>query len=584
MSTPAERACRAAHIAFSALAIAAAVACQRVTPPPSAGNAADILIVNGVVFPADGTNALHEALAIRGSTIALVGTNAQARTLEGARTEVIDAHGGTVVPGFNDPHFHAFLDLESGPLHLNETTLKGTQRRIAEYAAAHRDGWIVGQGWLYSAFPHALPTREQLDAIVGDRPAFIRSYDYHTAWANSAALKLAGITRETPNPKAGIIDKDPVTGEPTGVLKENAQGLVAPLLPKPTLEERKAALIALIGRLHRAGITSVQTADSDPAHFDAYNAVRLEGGLHLRMSAAISPGPLFDRGSSGPIDDRTVDGFDRLRLLYTPDTFFDIDAIKLLADGVVEANTAALLAPYANNASTTGMLAYSQDELTRIATLLDRRGWTMMIHAIGDAAVRATLNAYEAAAAVNPAPTRPRRHRVEHMETMDPADMPRFGQLGVIASFHPSGWDGRPLPRAILGVWAAALGPARVARYGAWVPVANSGGLVLVGSDYPAAAFDPIPRLYAVASPAANPEHPEAQLSMAAAIEAYTRGPAYAEFREDIKGSLAPGKLADVVVLSQNLLTQPLPDVKTVAVDVTILNGVVEYRRGVGRW
>ena len=253
--------------------------------------------------------------------------------------------------------------------------------------------------------------------------------------------------------------------------------------------------------------------------------------------------------------------------------------VKLFADGVIEAFTAALLAPYSTDPGTRGLLDYSPQELDRIVTLLDKRGWPMMIHAIGDAAVRDTLDAFEHAAAVNPAPPKGRRHRVEHIETIDPADVPRFGALGVIASMHPEGWTGAPLAESLIGVWAANLGPVRVARNGAWAPVTKAGGRVIIGSDWPAAGYEAIPRLYAVASPAASAGNPAAQLSMAAAVEAYTRGPVYAAFDDDVKGTLAPGMLADIVVLSADIFTPPLPPVATVSVAATIFGGKVVYRK-----
>ncbi|HYN05947.1 MAG TPA: amidohydrolase [Vicinamibacterales bacterium] len=549
-------------------------------PSPGDGPPADLIVTNGRIFPADGTSAFYEALAVRGDRIAAVGTAADVDRLRGPGTQVIDAQGGTVVPGFNDPHFHMFLELESGPLQLlAETTLEGIQNSIRAYGAANAAPWVLGQGWLYSAFPGAMPTRAQLDALVPDRPAFLRSYDYHTAWVNSKALALAGITKTTPNPEDGIIGKDPATGEPTGILKENAQGLVMKLLPPITLQQRRDALAALIPKLHQAGVTSVQTADSGPDHFETYEWARNAGVLQVRVFASISPRPLFDAGKAAPLADTDVDRFDRLRDRYKPDALFRIGIIKLLADGVVEPFTAALLAPYSDRPDTTGLPAYPPQELQRIVALLDRRGWPMMIHSIGDAAVRMSLDAFENAAKVNPPPARGRRHRVEHLETIDPSDVPRFGSLGVLASMHPEGWTGSPLPQSLLSVWARGLGPVRAGRFGSWAPVTQAGGRVLIGSDWPAAEYGTVARLYTVASPIAAGGNSAAQLSMAAAVQAYTSGPAYAAFEDDLKGTLTPGKLADIVILSRDIFAQPLPPVKDVGVRITIFGGKVVYRQ-----
>ena len=510
----------------------------------------------------------------------MVGTATEVDRWRGPTTQVVDAKNGAVVPGFNDPHFHVFLELESGPLQLlSQTTLTGIQNAIRAYAATATGPWIVGQGWLYSAFPGGMPVRAQLDAAVSDKPAFLRSYDYHTAWVNSKALALAGITKDTPNPENGIIERDPKTGEATGILKENAQGLVMKLLPPITMQQRRDLLTALIPKLHAAGITSVQTADSRPEHFETYEWARSAGVLQIRVFASITPSPLFDGGSAPPLTDKSVDEFDRLRDRYKPDSVFRIGIIKLLADGVVEAFTAALLAPYSDNPATSGVPNYTPQELTRVVTLLDRRGWPMMIHSIGDAAVRMSLDAFQQAAAASPAPPRGRRHRVEHIETIDPADVPRFGSLGVLASMHPEGWTGVPVPQSVLSVWEQGLGATRADRFGSWAPVTQAGGRVLIGSDWPAAEYDVVTRLYAVSSPDAAGGNAAAQLPMIATVQTYTSGPAFASFEDDVKGTLAPGKLADIVVLSRDIFVQPLPDVKSVQVTATVFGGKVVYKR-----
>jgi predicted amidohydrolase YtcJ len=202
-----------------------------------------------------------------------------------------------------------------------------------------------------------------------------------------------------------------------------------------------------------------------------------------------------------------------------------------------------------------------------------------MIHAIGDGGVRAALDAFEHAGKVNKAPARGRRHRVEHIETIDPADVPRFGSLGVLASMHPEGWTGVAVPQSVLSVWEAGLGPVRADRFGSWVPVTQAGGRILIGSDWPAAEYDVVTRLYAVSSPAAAGGNAASQLPMTATVEAYTSRPAWAAFEDDIKGTLSPGKLADIVVLSRDIFVNPLPDVKDVTVAVTVFGGKVVYRK-----
>ncbi len=540
---------------------------------------ADLVIVNGRVFPAGGTGRFVEAVAVRAGTITVAGTASDVERVRGPRTRVIDARGGAVLPGFNDPHIHLFLGaLEPGTLDLSEATSLGqVDAAIRLYAAAHPNRqWIVGHGWLYGAFPGHFPTRQQLDAVLPDRPAFIYSYDYHTAWVNSKALALAGITKATRDPPFGKIEKDPATGEPTGVLKDDAEGLVTRLLPKVTLAERLRALADITPKLHRAGITSVQTADSTPDDFVTFDRARAAGTLQLRVYAGVTPRAMFAVNGGVPIRESDIDRLDALRHRYRQDALFKIGVVKLFTDGTVEGYTAKLLAPYANN-PTSGDFAYPAPEFERMVTALDRRGWPMMVHAIGDAAVRLALNAYAHAAAVNPDPPRGRRHRVEHIETISTADLPRFGPLGVIASMHPGGWTGASPGEPVISVWAENLGPARAATNGQWSAIHDGGGRVVIGSDWPAADYDTIPRLYAVASPQAGEENHTTQLSMAAAVEAYTSGPAYAAFEDDIKGTLQPGMLADIVVLSHDVFATPLPPPRDVRVVMTILGGRVVY-------
>ncbi len=282
--------------------------------------------------------------------------------------------------------------------------------------------------------------------MVADRPAFIRCFDYHTAWVNSKALALAGITRDTPDPVNGRIVRDPRTGEPTGVLQESAQGLVSGLLPEPTADERLAVLEAVTAKLHAAGVTSVQNALGSVDEFEVYDRARKDGRLALRVYSAVSPAGLFSSEPPPSITSAMVDGWDGLRARYPADAHFRLGMVKLFVDGVIETHTAKLLAPYANR-PTDGPSNYTADELNRVVTLLDRRGWQVMMHAVGDGAVRMALDAVQAAAAANPAPERGRRHRIDHIETLDPADDTRFQALNVVASMHPGGIYRTPGPR-----------------------------------------------------------------------------------------------------------------------------------------
>ena len=354
---------------------------------------------------------------------------------------MVDAGGRSVVPGFNDTHLHLFeggFAAERADLG-RAASVEEVQARLREFAAAQpKRPWVLGEGWSYNTFPGGMPTRAQLDAVVSDRPAFMRCFDYHTAWVNTKALELAGITKDTQDPVNGTIVRDPKTGEPTGVLQESAQGLVSRLLPEPTFEERQGVLDAVTARLHAAGVTSVQNALGSAAEFETYDRARKSGRLALRVYSAVAPSGLFSSDPPAPITSEMIDGWDALRKTYAADARFKLGMVKLFVDGVIETHTATLLAPYANR-PTSGPSNYTPAELTRIVTLLDRRGWQVMMHAVGDGAVRMALDAVEAATAANPGPAHGRRHRIDHIETLDPADAPRFGQLGVVASMHPGG-------------------------------------------------------------------------------------------------------------------------------------------------
>ena len=537
----------------------------------------DLIVLNGTVYTADGSGTMGEAIAVQGNKILQVGSNREIQRLRRPQTVVVDAKGGAVLPGFNDSHVH-FL---SGGLSLNEIdlvdarTLPAIESTISSWASANpnRD-WVTGRGWTYDPFPGGLPTRQLLDVLVPDRPAFIESYDGHTGWANSAALKLAQITRRTPNPPNGVVVKDARSGEPTGVLKEDAMQLVASLLPQPTRAERMAALEAATKVAHRHGVTSIQNASGSAADLELYEEMRRDKALMIRVYAALS-------GDAALTGDQ-LDALDRLRKKYDDDPLFKTGAIKLTLDGVIEAHTAALLAPYANRATTAGEPQISDEALRRTVGELDRRGWQVMIHAIGDRAIRMALDAFENAARQNQEPERGRRHRIEHIETVDSADIPRFGRLGVIASMQP--YHSIPDPGQ-LEVWTANLGPQRTQRAWSYHSIARAGGRLAFGSDWPVMSIDPIQGLHIAVNrttPDGQPEGgwiPGERLPLRRAIDAYTRDAAWASFDEHRKGSLERDMLADVVILTHDIFSLPPARLAEVDVAVTIFDGKVVYTR-----
>jgi predicted amidohydrolase YtcJ len=536
----------------------------------------DLIVYNGRVFTGAGAP-MAEALAVRGNQILRVGPNREVKRLRGRSTKVIDAHGGSVLPGFNDSHLHFVsggLGLERVNL-LDAETLEAIQAKIGAYAKANPDrAWILGRGWYYSPFPGGLPTRQLLDAVVPDRPAYMTCFDGHTSWANTKALELAGITRTTKDPVNGSIVKDPKTGEPTGVLKEAAMGLMSAVVPQPTPEDRLRAIRAAVAEANRLGITSVQEAGSSAAQIAQFEDVRRAGDLKVRVYAAME----VDAQTS----EADADKLDALRTRYASDPVLRVGAIKMMLDGVIEANTAVMLAPYANKA-TSGEPMYPAADFNRVVSMFDRRGWQIMTHAIGDGAVRMTLDAYERAALASPVPGRGRRHRVEHAETIDPADIPRFGKGGVIVSYMP--YHANPTP-AQADVWKANIGPDRASR--GWIArtFIDAGAHVTFGSDWPVVSLDP--RLEAQMSvtrktPDGKPEAgwlPEQAIALDHAIDAVTAWPAYASFEEHRKGRLAPGQLADIVILSADVFALRPGRLLDAVVTVTIFDGKVVFERG----
>jgi predicted amidohydrolase YtcJ len=537
---------------------------------------ADLVVLNGNVYSADGTGAFAEAVAVRGNRILRVGARSEIEPLAGDTTTVIDARGGAVVPGFNDSHVHFMgggLGLDKVNL-LDAETFEQIQEKIESFAAANPDrAWVLGRGWYYGPFPDGMPTKRQLDAMVPDRPAAMRCYDSHTSWVNSKALELAGITRDTPDPENGVIEKDPKTGEPTGILKEAAQGLLDDVLPEVTREDRLRAIRAAAELAHSFGVTSIQNASGTPEELELYDELRRAGELKIRVYSSLSTHPDFQ--------EEEADRFDAVWKMYPDDPLFKTGAVKLSADGVIESHTAAMLAPYANR-PTSGVRKFSAEDMNRIVTMMDRRGWQIFIHAIGDGMVRQALDAYEHAAEVNPAPARGRRHRIEHIETIDPADIPRFGKLGVIASMQP--YHANPSPNQ-LEIWAGNIGPDRASRAWVWKSIQDAGGHLAFGSDWSVVSIDPRIGIHVAVNrttPRGSPPGgwlPEQKLPLTKVIDAYTIGAAYASFDEYRKGSLAPGMLADLVLLSTDIFRLPPEKVLDAVVEVTIFDGEVVYER-----
>ena len=527
----------------------------------------DLILHNARVYTADEDQSIEEAVAIRGNQILRVGSNREITRLRRPQTIVIDAKGAAVLPGFNDSHVRFIdggLSLDSIDLH-DATTIDAVQERLKAFATAHpARRWIRARRWMDGAFADA-PTRQVLDAAVADRPVIALSADTRSAWVNSRALKLAGITRRTADPADGTIVRDR-RGEPTGVLRGAAVSLVERLIPAPGREDRAAALLAAIKEANRHGITSVQSVGDPIENFELYDAARKAGDLTVRVYGALA--------MSARLSDADVDRIGEVARKYPDDPLFKTGAAKLRVDGEVQSRTASLIEPYAD----TRMNAepwIAADDLNRTARILDSYGWQVMTQAAGDRAVNMALYAYAHAARSNAAPQRGRRHRIEHPDVIAEGDVPRLRSLGIIASVTPQ--DGEDVRSELLG-------PERARRADAMKAVAGAGARIALGSDWPDAPLDPLAVLERATEVGEDGEAKErarsAALRLKAAIDAYTIGAAYASFDEQRKGSITPGMLADIVVLSDDIFAKSAPPLSSTTVAVTIFDGKIVYRRG----
>jgi predicted amidohydrolase YtcJ len=536
----------------------------------------DLIVVNGRVYTPDGSGDAAEAVAVQGNRILLVGSTREVHRLRRAQTVVIDAKGGAILPGFDDAHAH----LLAGGLALSQLDLAAARTSgeiedaVRLWAGTHPEQeWVLGRGWRYDAFAGGLPTRQLLDQLVPDRPAYLLSADGHTGWANSRALKLAGITRRSTPPANGTIVKD-TRGEPTGVLRASAMSLVNAVMPQPDRDDRLAALRAAIAEAHRNGVTSVQNMSGSPDELQLYDELRRAGDLDLRVYPAITV--------SADVPSDELDRLEQLRDRYANDPVLKMGAVTLTVDGAISAQTAAMLEPYGTDHGDTGSPLVNAERLNRLVAELDRRGWQVVLHAAGDRAVRMGLDAFEHAAAENAAPSRGRRHRIEHVENVDPADMPRFARLGVTASMQPS--RGSP-DAASIALWTTQLGAERAARVFAYGSIARAGGEVVFGSDWPAAVLSPLLGIHVGVNrmtPDGEPEggwQRQERISLPEALDAYTRTAAWASYDEHRKGTLARDMLADLVVLSKDIFTLPASRLAEAAVEVTIFDGRVVFQR-----
>ena len=485
-----------------------------------------------------------------------------------------------MIPGFNDAHIH-FLD---GARHLesldlsDQTTVDGILAKAGEFARAHRDrDWLVGRGWMYAVFPGGMPDRALLDRAVPDRPVAIEAYDGHTTWVNTAALNRLSISRDTPDPPRGEIERD-ASGRATGIFKEAAMELVERALPKTTMAEDIERLAQASQLAYRHGLTTVQEAGADPEQFGVYRALQASGGSMVRIRLGLRMEP----GVSMADWERRLLEYEALTLPYRDDLWISAGIVKAFADGVIESGTAAMLGPYEGMTTADegahGYPRWEPGELGEAVRMADARGWQIQVHAIGDGGVRIALDAFEQAALTNG--PRDRRHRIEHIETIDAADIPRFGSLGVVASMQPYHADPEP---AQLDLYTSKIGADRASRGWPWTSIQRAGGRLAFGSDWPVVSFDPLVGLNSAVNRTTRDGRPAGgwlpheRLSLAEALAGYTSGSAWAAHQDGMKGTLEPGMLADVVVLDRDLFAITPSEIVAASVRATVLAGKIVY-------
>jgi predicted amidohydrolase YtcJ len=533
---------------------------------------AEIIYTNGNIYTVNDKTPHAEAIAVRRGFIQFVGSNDDAVKRKGSDTKLVDLKGMTVVPGLTDSHCHLIgvgeremtLNLE-GTASLDEFLSK-VKARVAE---AKPGQWVTGRGWIETPWqPQTFPTREDLDKIAPDNPVWLTRADGHGAVANSAAIKLAGVTKATPNPFGGEIMKDKATGDPNGMFLDNAQALVTKLIPPQTREESERAFVLGVERSLSLGWTGLEVPSSSYREMDLLKKLYGEGKIKLRIDLAIL-GPSGDTArllKEGPV----LDAFDRR---------FNCRAIKVSFDGALGSKGAALLEKYSDY-DTSGFLKWKEEDLLPMFDDALRKGIQVWTHAIGDRANREILNIYQQAFKDVPSDQRKVREprwRVEHAQIVDAADIPRFVDMGVLPSMQPSHAIGD------LHFAASRLGLKRLAGAYAWQSFLQTGSIIPGGTDAPVERGEPMIEFYAAVTRkdlkgfTGEGWHPEQAVSREQALKMFTLWAAFAVFAEQTRGSLESGKLADFTVLSQDIMKIPEPDILQTKCVMTVVGGEVAY-------
>lgn len=510
---------------------------------------ADAVYRNGRIYTVDANRSWAEAIAISGGRISYVGSNDGVAAHIGSNTEVVDLKGRMVLPGIQDVHIHPIgAGVEASACDLNAVTgVTAYRGKIAEYVLANPDvEWILGGGWSMADFgPGGAPNKSILDELVPDRPVFLSSRDGHTGWANSVALEIAGITKDTPDPVDGRIDRDPVTGEPIGSLQEGAQKLVTKFVPETSMEDRINGLRYSVDLLNSYGITAITDAAVTEESLQTYKALADRGELSLRVVGSI----WWDRDR----DMGQVAEIVALRDKYTAG-LIDARTVKIMQDGVMENYTAVMLEPYLIPGNVKGIPMIEPELLKQVVATLDAEGFQVHFHAIGDGAIRQSLDAVEEALLENG--RLGHRHHISHIQLFNPADIPRFKELDVVANFQPL-WA--YADEYITDLTIPFIGEERARWLYPIKSVQDAGAMIAFGSDWSVSTANPWHQIETAVTrkDAINDDMesfiPEERIDLETAITAFTINAAFVNRKEDTTGSIEVGKYADIVVIDQNL-------------------------------
>jgi len=541
-------------------------------PPPAY---ADLVLRNGGIYTVDAERHWAEAAAVRDGVFVAVGAAAEVEPLVGPETRVIDLAGGMALPGFHDAHVHPL----SGGLALlgcnlaESKSVEAIIEKVTGCATAGGDGWLQGYNFDLSLFGQDGPHKSLLDAIDSERPIILWAADGHSAWVNSGALERAGITAATPDPDLGLIERD-ADGSPSGTLRETAQELVRAVIPAPGLGDNFNDLRAGVRHLNSVGVTSFIEASVGEPRYAAYQALAAAGLLTARVVTSLT----YEGGYGGQ-DGEEFERVLEIRGVYESGRLNN-GAVKLFLDGVLEGETAALVDPYLGMDGQRGDLIFEPEALNRAVTRFDAMGLQVHMHAVGDRAVRAGLDAVEAARLAN-GPS-DNRHHIAHLQLIHPDDIPRFAALGVTANFQALwAWPDKYITELNLPV----VGAERVNRMYPIASVLRAGGRVVGGSDWDVSSANPLDAI----ETAVRRQNPDAddgpvlnedeRVSLADMIDAYTIDGAWLMHQADLTGSIEVGKRADVVVLDRNIFDGPPTAINEARVVTTLLDGETVWPR-----